>query len=244
MLTVEDIKNVSFRRANFGGYKPEDVDAFIDDVQISFEQILEERERLLQEIKHLNERIDKFHEEDNSIKRVILNAQKIAEQTLENAKFKTTNMLNTAVEKSEKMIEEAKKKVSEHTEISNKLKEASSKLRSQLEDIYKKHMELIKEIPDEPPGACCDCEEKNKFVVSKDKIDIKDFKIDSSKNKGENSALSDLQDEEVSENEIFSSEELELPHRKFKDLKFGNNIDSEKDGRKNHGAYFGIFKKK
>ena len=42
MLSIDDVKQVSFRRANFGGYKPEDVDAFVDDVQDSYEKILEE----------------------------------------------------------------------------------------------------------------------------------------------------------------------------------------------------------
>ena len=29
-LTLEDIANISFPRANFGGYRAEDVDAFIE----------------------------------------------------------------------------------------------------------------------------------------------------------------------------------------------------------------------
>ena len=86
MLTVEDIKNVSFRRANFGGYKPEDVDAFIDNMQISFEKLINENKELKLTIKKLNERIDKLHEEDSSIKNIILSAQKVAEKSLDEAK--------------------------------------------------------------------------------------------------------------------------------------------------------------
>ena len=32
MLTLNEIANVSFRKSNFAGYKPEDVDEFIDKV--------------------------------------------------------------------------------------------------------------------------------------------------------------------------------------------------------------------
>ena len=39
-LTLEDIANISFPRANFGGYRAEDVDAFIDDVQVSYDNVL------------------------------------------------------------------------------------------------------------------------------------------------------------------------------------------------------------
>ena len=48
MLKSEDIANVSFRRANLGGYRPDDVDAFIDQVQLTFDQMRKEREELAQ----------------------------------------------------------------------------------------------------------------------------------------------------------------------------------------------------
>ena len=37
MLSLNDITNVSFRKAGFSGYKPEDVDAFIDRVRETVE---------------------------------------------------------------------------------------------------------------------------------------------------------------------------------------------------------------
>lgn len=82
MITIEELKNVSFRRANFGGYKPEDVDAFIDDMIISYEKIALENKSLNEKVQELQSRIEKFHEEDNSIRNVILNAQKVAENSL------------------------------------------------------------------------------------------------------------------------------------------------------------------
>ena len=53
MISIDEIKNVSFRRANFGGYRPEDVDKFIDDVQFSYSDLLNEKVKLLAEIKEL-----------------------------------------------------------------------------------------------------------------------------------------------------------------------------------------------
>ena len=40
MLTLNDIINVSFRKSNFSGYRTEDVDAFIDQVKDSYDQLL------------------------------------------------------------------------------------------------------------------------------------------------------------------------------------------------------------
>ena len=44
MLTIDEIKNISFRKATLnGGYRAEDVDSFIDEVIVSFEQKKKEK---------------------------------------------------------------------------------------------------------------------------------------------------------------------------------------------------------
>ena len=96
VLSIEDIKNISFRRANFGGYKPEDVDAFIDDLQVSYEQIISERDELKSSVKRLRAQIDRYHSEEYSIKDVILSAKKIAKKSLADAEYKTCDMINKA----------------------------------------------------------------------------------------------------------------------------------------------------
>ena len=68
MLSIDDVKQVSFRRANFGGYKPEDVDAFVDDVQYSYEKMLEENKNLHSEIEDLRAKIDKIYAEEGAIR--------------------------------------------------------------------------------------------------------------------------------------------------------------------------------
>ena len=40
MMTLEEIKNVSFRKANIGGYRVDDVDDFIDKVEEMFGTML------------------------------------------------------------------------------------------------------------------------------------------------------------------------------------------------------------
>ena len=40
MLTLNDIINVSFRKSSFSGYRPEDVDNFIDQVRDSYDTLI------------------------------------------------------------------------------------------------------------------------------------------------------------------------------------------------------------
>ena len=50
MLSIDEIKNISFRRASIGGYRPEDVDNFIDQVLITMEQLRKEKSDLVKKM--------------------------------------------------------------------------------------------------------------------------------------------------------------------------------------------------
>lgn len=227
LITVEELRNISFRRANFGGYKPEDVDTFIDDMLVSYEEIIEKNKKLKEKVEELQSRIEKFHEEDNSIRNIILNAQKIAENSLNEAKTKTTEMVN-----------KAKEEVSAQFQISEKLKIECSKLKKHVEEVYRKHMELINSIPS-------DAKDMNKSDSCNE--------ISSGKTYEEQDALGqtkvydkeeDISDKMRNENmanakDTFSSlKSGQAVNEKFKNLKFGKNVGDET------GSYFGIFHKK
>ena len=235
MLNIDDIKNVSFRKATFGGYKPEDVDAFVDDVQIAFEKLIYEKEKLLNQINELNLRIKKFYEEDKSIKKVILNAQTIAEKSIDAAHIKTEQLISSAAEQSKQMINDAKKEVLIQNEISDRLKSESANLKKQLEDIYKRHMKIIDEIPSDISKL----KEHQEVLFAK-----KDFKIDSELNKPGSVKVNEAREDSIKSSSIqniFSSDVSKGTEDKFKNLKFGKNFE---DDAKSDGAYFGIFKKR
>ena len=59
-LTLEDIANISFPRANFGGYRAEDVDAFIDDVQVSYDNVLKESAELKRKLAILAQKVEEY----------------------------------------------------------------------------------------------------------------------------------------------------------------------------------------
>ena len=50
MITIDEIKNVSFRKAGRQGYMAEDVDAFIDEVIVAFEQLKKEKTNLVHKL--------------------------------------------------------------------------------------------------------------------------------------------------------------------------------------------------
>lgn len=59
MLTIDEIKNISFRKATLnGGYRAEDVDSFIDEVIVSFEQLKKEKLTLFTRLMFLQQELN------------------------------------------------------------------------------------------------------------------------------------------------------------------------------------------
>ena len=124
MLTVKEINEVSFGKAGFSGYKPEDVDNFIDEVVESFTQLEAERDeaveqstRLMKQADGLNrqiaelksknaelqkklgilaQKIESYREEEDGIKEAILSAQRMAKDAVQEARDKAAIMLEDA----------------------------------------------------------------------------------------------------------------------------------------------------
>lgn len=258
LLTVDDIRNVSFRRANFGGYKPEDVDAFIDDVEDSYQKILDRNQNLCGEIESLKRKIEKLQGEDSTIKKLILNAKEIADSTLSKAKEKTSEMVFKASKESEKIMARAKKEVDFQKEIFNQLKIESANLRKKLDDVYKEHIKAIDSIPSEFEEDL----ETDEYVAGHVmKSENEDFEEDAPENldclnisSHDDSYVeiesSPAEDTTESIEDIISgnlhNEAEDLPksesEKTYKDLKFGKDYNISED-ESDTGAYSGLFKK-
>lgn len=147
MITIQDIKNTSFRKSVFGGYKPEDVDNFIDEVLTSYEEIEREKRNLNLVIQKLEKQVRSFHEEEKSMKEIISDLKNVIDKSISETEIKAKGIIDKASETSKQMIEDAKKEVLIQEDISNKLKQESNRLKESLEEVYKKHLEIIKTIP-------------------------------------------------------------------------------------------------
>lgn len=147
MISCDEIKNISFRKSLFGGYKPQEVDAFLDDIQTSYEEILRENRNLSLNVQKLEKQLQKFYDEESSIKNVLLNLKKATDQALYDAGEKAKGLIAESMKKSDEMISKAKKEVLYHQSISDNLKKESERLKKSLENIYLQHLEIMKKFP-------------------------------------------------------------------------------------------------
>lgn len=78
MITIDEIKNVSFRKAGRQGYMAEDVDAFIDEVIVAFEQLKKEKTNLVHKIDVLATRVEQYRADEETVRNALLASQKTA----------------------------------------------------------------------------------------------------------------------------------------------------------------------
>lgn len=177
MLTLNEIANVSFRKSNFAGYKPEDVDEFIDKVVESYDLLIKkniEQKEINEQLTAENERLKnavkggapvaapaaqkqttvedvKLSEEceytQEEIKNALLSAQKLANATIREARQKAETLLGDANAKAERIVSVAQGEVNEQKEELDRLKKLVSDFRASLLDAYKEHLKLVNALP-------------------------------------------------------------------------------------------------
>ncbi len=140
MLTVKEINEVSFGKAGFSGYKPEDVDNFIDEVAASFTELEQERDAARQQLQELSQqnaalagkiedlnarngelqkklsilaqKIESYRADEDGIKEAIISAQRMGKEAVQQARDKASLMLEDAKDEAEKILDEAKTEAS------------------------------------------------------------------------------------------------------------------------------------
>ena len=147
MLSPRDIETKEFSRSKVGGYKPEEVDSFLDEILINYNSLLEEREASNKKLAALNEKIEKYRDEQDQWKNTILNTQKSYDEVIKNAKKKADKLVFDAQEYSKKLIEAAKAETDHQQEVKKQLSTEVDEFKTKLLSIYESHVKLISSIP-------------------------------------------------------------------------------------------------
>ena len=149
MLTLNEIRNVNFRKSNFGGYRAEDVEAFIDEVQLSYDSLLKENAELVKRLDSLTAKLEQYQQEEDSIRNALMNAQKVGDASLRDAKHKAEIILKDATIKAEKIVSNAQIEIHRERDVIEKMQRDIADFKARLLKTYKEHLTLINSIPNE-----------------------------------------------------------------------------------------------
>lgn len=147
MQTLDEIKNISFRKASLGGYRPDDVDTFVDDVITTIEQMQREKNDLLKKLEVLAKRIEEYKSDEDCVRTALLSAQKLGDQAIKDAQKQADDIIREAKNNAERIRQESNAYMIEQKNSFMKLHSESAKLRNQLLETYKQHLKMIDNLP-------------------------------------------------------------------------------------------------
>lgn len=147
MLSPKDIETKEFSRAKMGGYKPEEVDAFLDQILSDYVVLLEEKEILNKKITTLSDKIDIYKEEQDKQKYSVINNRNSYDDIIATAKKKADKLVYEAQDYAKKLIEAAKIEAERQQQVKTQLTAEVEDFKSKLLSIYENHVKLISGIP-------------------------------------------------------------------------------------------------
>ncbi|MCQ2440441.1 MAG: DivIVA domain-containing protein [Clostridia bacterium] len=173
MLSSKDIRNVKFSKS-VGGYKQEEVEILLDKVEADYDQF----ERMLSEMQEKNEKlaeeIESYRSSQTSIQNVLISAQRLADQMVEEAKTKSAEIVKNA----ESSIETITAKEKELTQaFDRKASERKAQLQTELDETIRTATEKSKCIE----KATEDSVKRQQMLFDKLKLEVSAFKADITK---------------------------------------------------------------
>ncbi|MBC5787241.1 MULTISPECIES: DivIVA domain-containing protein [Clostridiaceae] len=146
-MNANELRRQTFDKGAFG-FKPDEVEACLSKAADAWETMENENKELKEEIKKLHAQIERYQEDEESVKEIIVSAQKLSSTVVHDAKIKAAAMVEEAEQKSDKMITDAtaksNKMIAEAEEQSQKMMaEATVKSSNMLKDAQEKAGSLV-----------------------------------------------------------------------------------------------------
>ena len=152
MITSEDVRRVMFDKC-MRGYRCEDVDDYLKQVAESMDALSAQNDELQKKLLVLAQRIDQYRAEEDTLRTTMINAQRLGENVIREAKQKAAEILREANIKAEDREQRAKDDVELARQEVITLKSEADSFKRGLMDMYRKHINLISKLPDYIPAT-------------------------------------------------------------------------------------------
>lgn len=147
MISPKEIETKEFNRAKSGGYRPDEVDNFLDEILASYRELLEENSQLKASVSLLNEKLDSARDEQSQWKRTIMNTQKSYNEVIYSANQKADKIVYDAQDYAKKLIASAQVEAENQKKIKDKVSSEVEDFKAKILSIYQSHIKLITSLP-------------------------------------------------------------------------------------------------
>ena len=201
MITPQEIEEKVFKKS-MRGFNCEEVDEFLDDLRVDYENLIRENESLKERVRMYSEQLNKYTNIEDTLKETLITAQTAAEDTTSAANKKARIIIEEAEFMGKQKIDEATSRVieirKEYDNITAEFKMFKNKFKSLLESEIKNIDEICSNID---TGLASQYEWRTAMdEYEDDRFDIEDF--------GATAAMEDDVEEYDSDDENTSPENI------------------------------------
>ncbi len=135
MFTPQQIDQISFNKATFGGYNMDEVDAFLEPLTEDYVTLYKENALLKSKMRVLVGKLEEYRKNEASMKEAVANAQKTCDQMVLEAQQKCEKMLSeantSATASNDALVAAEAERVQEAKKLaSSKIEEIQSQMRA------------------------------------------------------------------------------------------------------------------
>jgi len=149
MFTPKEIRDTEFERVS-KGYKVEDVDGFLSRLADQIERLMIDKNEADQKLVILAEKVEQYRKDEDALRSALITAERMKDSLLAEATQQKEIMLRDAQQKAEKIVYEAESKIDREEVTLHALKQQVAAFKSEVLSIYKSHLEILAELPDNP----------------------------------------------------------------------------------------------
>lgn len=152
MISSEDVRRVTFDKA-MRGYRCDDVDDCLKQVAESMDALAAKNDEMQKNLVVLAQRIDQYRAEEDTLRTTMINAQRLGENVIREAKQKAAEIIRAANMKADDREQRARDDVELAKQEIVTLKSEADSFKRSLMEMYRKHINLISKMPEYNPPA-------------------------------------------------------------------------------------------
>ena len=146
MLTPQQIQEISFEKAVFGGYNMDSVDDFLEPLTEDYVTLYKENSVLKSKMRILVEKLEEYRKQESSMQSAIIAAQKTCDQMIAEAEKKCARMLHEAEDTVSAKTKNLDKQADLEEERLAVAKQATAQFLDSMEKRMKRQIEFIEEL--------------------------------------------------------------------------------------------------
>ena len=151
MLTPQEVSERGFTRTRFGGYNMEMVDQFLDQLTADYSTLFRENALLKNKMKGLTDKIEEYRASDESMRKALVAAQKVADEMVEKTQKKCDEMIANAEREAQARVEQLRQETAAEEYRLQVARSATAELKQELKERYTRELKLLDSLPDLTP---------------------------------------------------------------------------------------------